>query len=176
MVIKLRDLVNDGTRDDNIIHEDVSLPTCSEPQLASLAPLLPEYQDIIADSKEIASIDDLLDLAHRQYAWRENWAHESQLDIENMQVVYTQRDGVSNLPPCREAVELLWLMYRAVNDVVTGTALVYASFTEDSNPYFKVFNRNADRVDELARLIENSELDPSRAHQGLADLYQATED
>ena len=160
-VSDLRALVHDDSREKASTVDDLSLPTCSEPQLASLAPLLPEYQGIIADSKEIASVDDLLDLAHRQYAWRENWAHESQVDIENMQVVYTQRDGVSDLPPCREAVELLWLMYRAVNDVVTGTALFYAGFTEDNHPYFKIFNRNADRVDELAKLIENSEADPS---------------
>lgn len=161
MVSDLRDLVHDDSREEASTADDLSLPTCSEPQLAGLATLLPEYQGIIADSKEIASVEDLLDLAHRQYAWRENWAHESQFDAENMQIVYTQRDGVSNLPPCREAVELLWLMYRAVNDVVTGTALIYAGFTEDTHPYFKVFNRNADRVDELARLIENSEADPS---------------
>ncbi|MCY4019113.1 MAG: hypothetical protein OXG39_06865 [Chloroflexi bacterium] len=160
-VSDLRDLLHDDSRKEASTVEGVSLPACSEPQLAGLAPLLPEYQGIIADSKEIASIDDLLDLAHRQYAWRENWAHESQLDVAITQVVYTQSDGVSDLPPCREAVELLWLMYRAVNDVVTGTALIYAGFAEENHPYFKVFNRNADRVDELARLIENSEVDPS---------------
>lgn len=160
-IAELRGLVRDRGRDEASILEDISLPLCTESQLASLAPLLPEYQGIIADSKQIASIDDLLDLAHRQYAWRQNWAHEGQIDLENMQILYTQRDGVSDLPPCREAVDLLWLMYRALNDVVTGTALVYAGFAEDNHPYFNVFNHNADRIDELARLINSSEADPS---------------
>lgn len=160
-IYDLRDRLQDLGQDEDSMLADLTLPRCSESQLAGLAPVLPEYQGIIADSKAIASVDDLLDLAHRHYAWRENWAHESQIDLENNQILYTQRDGVSDLPPCQEAVELLWLMYRAVNDVVTGTALIYAGFTAENHPYFEVFNHNADRVDELARLINSSQADPS---------------
>ena len=82
MVTDLRDLVYDGERPNKYATEKVSLPACSEAQLASLAPLLPEYRQMIADSEAIASMDDLLDLADALQDWRKNWTHESALDLE----------------------------------------------------------------------------------------------
>ena len=163
LVMDLRDLVSDGNREAASSPEEVSLPVCSESQLASLAPLLPEYQQIIADSKEIASLDDLLDGAHALLGWRKNWTHESALDLKKQHVTFVSisREELPELPPCREAVELLWLMYRTVNDIVTGAALISAGSTRESHPYYDLFSRNANRIDELAILIESSEKDPS---------------
>ena len=163
MVMDLRDLAYGGERPNKYAREKVTLPACSEAQLASLASLLTEYRQMIADSKAIASMDDLLDLAHALQGWRKNWTHESALDLENQHVTLVDftREALPELPPCREAADLLWLMYRNLNDVVTGTALFYAGLTYDNNPYYELFNRNADRVDELAILIESSEEDPS---------------
>ena len=164
MIMDLRDLAYGGERPNKYATETVTLSACSEPQLASLAPLLPEYQQMIADSKAIASMDDLLDLAHALLDWRKNWTHESALDLENQHVTLVDftREALPELPPCREAADLLWLMYRNLNDVVTGTALILCWLDlRDNNPYYELFNRNADRVDELAILIESSEEDPS---------------
>ena len=52
-------------------------------------------------------------------------------------------------------------MYRSLNDTITGGALVFAGLNRDNHPYFELFDRNADRIDELATRIERSTAGPS---------------
>ncbi len=135
--------------------QDGALPSCNSAELARLAPLASEYRRMLADSKTINSKMELVELARRQIRWRSAWARE---DIDRSEIAMTPRDGLARLPACEEAAELLWLMHRSINDLTSGTALIYAGFGEDEHPTFTIFNSNADAVD--ARFAEIEAIEP----------------
>ena len=154
-------LIEGGERRYELSPEADALPACSDAQLASLAPLMPDYRQIMDDSTEIGSMDDLLGLAQRQIEWREQWARNTVEPKADGTIHFPPKDGLKLLPPCREAAELLWLMNRAMADVITGTALFYAGVAPEDHPYIEVFNRNDDRVLAFFGRIESITAEPA---------------
>ena len=154
-------LIDSGERHYELSAEEDALPACSDAQLASLTPLMPDYRQIMDDSTEIGSMDDLLELAQRQIEWREQWARNTVEPKADGTIHFPPKDGLKLLPPCHEAAELLWLMNRAMADVITGTALFYAGVTTEEHPYIEVFNRNDDRVLAFFERIESITAEPA---------------
>ena len=161
MVDEQQALIDSGERRYELKPEEDALPDCTDAQLASLAPLLPDYREIIDDSTAIGSMYELLGLVQMQFEWRANWARQTVEPQADGTIHYPNRDGFQLLPPCREAAELLWLMNRAVADVTTGTALIYAGLTQENHPYYQVFNRNDDRVRVIFERIESVAVEPA---------------
>ncbi|MCY3780284.1 MAG: hypothetical protein OXG78_08250 [Chloroflexi bacterium] len=154
-------LRDSGERRYKLKPEDGALPACTDARLASLAPLQPEYEHMIDKSSHIESHDDLVALAELQLAWREKWARRTVEPQDDGSIRYPARDGLQLVPPCREAVELLWLMNRAVADVTTGTALFWAGTDLETNPYVDIFNRNLDRTEAIFAKINSATDEPA---------------
>ena len=147
-------LIDSGERLYDLSPDEDALPLCTDAQLASLAPILPEYRQIMDDSAAVTSIDELLTLAGRQIEWREQWARNTVEPQADGSIHYPLQDGLKRLPPCREAAELLWLMNRAVADSTIGMALGYAGLAPELHPYDESFRRNDERVQAMFARIE----------------------
>lgn len=156
--------------------QDGALPNCNDAELARLAPILPEYQRMLEDSKTINSKMELVELANWQIRWRATWASENIDRSEDGRISFTPRDGLAQLPACEEAAEFLWLMNRSVNDLTSGIALIYAGFGEDDHPTFRIFNRNADIVDDMIARIEAIEPEQNEAAREWTTCTEAQRD
>ena len=156
----IQDLIDGGERRYRLSPEDGALPACNSAELASMAPILPDYRKILNAAQAVSSVDDLLTLAEMQLRWREGWAQDNVSRYASGKLSLTPRDGLAALPACREAAELLWLMHLTVSDASSSTALAYAGVYDYNNPYLQVFNQNADKVDVMIARIESSVAEP----------------
>ena len=173
---RIRQLARREERQYVLSPQDGALPRCNSAELARLAPIAPEYQRMLEDSKTINSKMDLVDLANRQIRWRAAWAHNHIDQSEDGRITFTPRDGLAQLPACEEAAELLWLMNRSLNDLTSGIALIYAGFGKDDHPTFTLFNSNADAVDDMIAEIEALEPDENEAIREWTTCSEAQRD
>ena len=156
----IQDLIDGGERRYTLSPEDGALPACNSAELASMAPILPDYRNILDAAQAVSSVDDLLALAEMQLRWRERWAQNDVSRSASGKISSTPRDGLEGLPACQEAAELLWLMHLTVSDASSSTALAYAGLYDYNNPYLQAFNQNADKADEMIARIESSAAEP----------------
>ena len=154
-------LIDSGERRYELSPEEDALPLCMDAQLASLAPILPEYRQILEDSGAVASMDELLALAARLIDWREQWARNTVEPQADGSTHFPLQDGLKRLPPCSEAAELLWLMNRAVADKTTDLALGYAGLAPELHPYNESFSRNDERLRAMFERIESITEEPA---------------
>ena len=154
-------LIDSGERRYELSPDEDALPRCTDAQLASMAPLLPDYRQIMDDSAQIGLMEDLLALVQVQLEWREEWARNTVEPQADGSIRYPLNDGLKLLPPCSEAAELLWLMNRAVADVTTGKALSFAGLAPELNPYDEPISRNDERVQAMFERIESITVEPA---------------
>ena len=70
MADDMQALIDSGERQYRLSPEDGALPACNGAELAQLAPVLPEYRQVIKAAQNVDSIDALLELADSHIAWR----------------------------------------------------------------------------------------------------------
>lgn len=155
LVAEHQALMDSGERLYELSPDEDALPACSEAQLASLAPLMPGYRQLVDDAAAVGSLDELLELAQRQIEWREQWARNTVEPQADGSIRYPLQDGLKLLPPCGEAAELVWLMNRAAADVITVSALNYAGVAPELQPYDEAFSGNDERVRAMFERIES---------------------
>lgn len=157
---RIQALIETGERDYQLSPDDGVLPACSDAELKSMASLLTDFGGVYNAARSVATVEDLLQLADMQLAWRENWASHYVTRYDDGRLSLRPRNGMLLLPACSEAAEFVWLMNLAINDASGSVALSLAGIDREHNPYTASLNEKLDSFLSLSERIRSASAIP----------------
>ena len=132
----------------------------------------PTSESVYNAARADITVDELLQVAEMQLAWRENWMSRQVTRYDDGRLSLGPRNGMLLLPACGEAAKLVWLMNLAINDVSASVALTMAGIDRQHNPFIDSLYAYADRFHSLMDRIQRRQYDERRNRTPMDHLHR----